>query len=1295
MRHQLLRLFTFVLIVLQLSAQTCPNRCSGHGSCIGGKRLLCDCADGWEGPDCSIKVCPFAPAWAAHARLTDDVHNQSAECSGVGTCDRSKGECVCSGGFEGAACEKMKCGGSSTSICGKAGRCISLRQAALGYDGFRLVHTPSIYEEWDADRIQGCLCDEGFTGVSCGKRLCPSGDDPSTPGVAEVQEITCVCSSVNKEGKGDCAPGGAWTVSFAGRTARVRANAVSSKAFESYDMPRGSGAAIGESLQSVLESLRPAVPTFSSITYSAADASGSLTIGACSSAMSEKNVIRISFLKSVGDAPEIQVGSGSLVDAAGFPADVSVVTLQRGTTESLPCSNQGFCNAGDGQCTCYPGRFASDGNGNSGSINDCGTFSPPPNYKAPTPTPSAQVEGETILSNSSDIVAEAIVTCPSPTCNQRGQCVISASSSETFVYVADSANNNVRKISRLGVVTVLAGSMFGVPGAVDGISTSATFTEPTAIAVNSLTNDAYVLEREGRRIRKINIEGVVTTFAGSGIPRGQDGVGIDASFRLPQGIAMDQNESRGRPIYVSDRGMHSIRRIDSVTGAVTTIAGGIIKNATYEAWNFGDEDGVGTRAAFFNPWGIAIDQSTGLVYVSDYGNHLIRVINPLTRNVTTLAGSRDVSNRGQPGSDGIGTSSSFLSPTGIAVANDFTRGIGASLSSRSVFVMDAGGTLRRISLSTRAVTTIAGTVGWRFGLVAITGSLGMSTWSERLPSFSEDLGSLTIVDAADGVEGYALIADIGNNAIKKVFANGRVTTFAGGISDSALASALASSKELEQSLSPLQLAAISKGRADGIGTSARFSSPMGVTHAIIAGPQVARCACFDGFKGPTCLERNCPTGRAWFDEPKSAKEAHGEVECSGRGDCISGTGVCECLDGFTGSACERILCPTSVNAIPCSGHGKCLTLRELASVGSFDGKTLGVEEVQEVQCMITGGMFYVRAQNSRTPYLPWDISLERLEEALEDLPSVGFVTIRPNPPNLKQACADRGGNRFQVTFTTALGDIKPLEFVPVDGGVGTAVVKEVLKGNRTTYGQDPLSPVTWDADQMHGCHCDGLDEMNQTNLIKGDRGRWFGPGCSLRTCPVGSDMLATLPNSVESPTPEVQQIQCTALLGSFSLAFRGRATSPIQFSDTAKDLKRKLEELESIGLVDVQVFNSVSLQVEPNGALCSSFAPITRVTFLTELGDLPLFEVDPYFLSTYEPFTGVYSDPGADLISISEVVKGVSAVSECAGRGLCNRNTGTCSCFPAWFSSDGRGKIGRRGDCGVYSIQEFDSVNRN
>ena len=1285
------------LLVLEIGAQTCPNRCSGHGTCVGGKRLLCDCSDGWEGPDCSIKACPFAPAWAAHARSTDDVHNQSVECSGVGICDRSKGECVCSGGFEGAACEKMKCGGSSTAICGKAGRCISLRQAALGYDGFRLVHPSSHYDEWDADRIQGCLCDEGFSGVSCGKRLCPRGDDPSTPGVAEVQEITCECSSVNKEGKGDCAPGGSWTVSFAGRTARIRANAVSSKAFESYDMPRGSGAAIGESLQSVLESLRPAVPTFSSVTYSAADASGSLTVGACTSATTDKNVIRVSFLKSVGDAPEIQAGSGNLVDAAGFPAVVSVITLQRGTTESLPCSNQGSCNTGDGQCTCYPGRYASDGNGNSGNINDCGTFSPPPNYIAPTPTPSEQTgEGDTILSNSTDAVAETIVKCPSPTCNQRGECVISASSSETFAYVADSANNLMRKIDRLGAVTVLAGSMFGVPGAVDGVSTSASFTEPTAIAVNSLTNDVFVVEREGRRIRKINIEGVVTTFAGSGIPRGQDGVGIDASFRLPQGIAMDQSESRGQPIYISDRGMHSIRRIDSVTGAVTTIAGGIIKNASYEAWNAGDEDGVGTRAAFFNPWGVAIDQTTGLIYVSDYGNHLIRIINPLTRNVTTLAGSREIANRGQPGSDGTGTSASFLFPTGIAVANDFTRGLGTPSSSslKFVFVLDAGGTLRRISLSTRVVTTIAGTVGWRFGLVEITGSLGMSTWSERLPSFSDDLGSLTIVDAADGVEGYALVADIGNNAIKKVFANGRVSTLAGGISDSALASAIEASKSLEQSLSPLQLAAISKGRADGVGTSARFSSPMGVTHAIISGPKVARCACFDGFMGPTCLERRCPTGRAWFDEPRSAKEAHAEVECSGRGDCVTGTGVCECLDGFTGAACERILCPTSVNRVPCSGHGKCLTLRELAYVGSFDGKPLGVEEVQEVQCMISGGLFYVRAQNSRTPLLPWDISLERLEEAIEDLPSVGFVTIRPNPPSLKQACADREGNRFQVTFTTVLGDVKPLEFVVVEGGVGKALVKEVLKGNKTTYGKDLLSPVTWDADQMYGCHCDGLDEMNHTNFLKGDRGRWFGPGCSLRTCPVGSDLLASLPNSAESPTPEVQQIQCTALLGSFSLVFRGRKTTQIQFSDTAKDLKRKLEELESIGLVNVQVLNSVTLEIEPNGALCSSFAPITRITFVTELGDLPPFEVDPYYLSTYEPFTGVYTDPGADLITISEAVKGVSAISECAGRGLCNRNTGTCSCFPAWFSSDGRGKMGRRGDCGIYSIQEYDSINR-
>jgi len=149
------------------------------------------------------------------------------------------------------------------------------------------------------------------------------------------------------------------------------------------------------------------------------------------------------------------------------------------------------------------------------------------------------------------------------------------------------------------------------------------------------------------------------------------------------------------------------------------------------------------------------------------------------------------------------------------------------------------------------------------------------------------------------------------------------------------------------------------------------------------------------------------------------------------------------------------------------------------------------------------------------------------------------------------------------------------------------------------------------------------------------------------------------------------------------------------FSDTAIDLKQKLEELDSIGLVHVQVLNSVNFQIDLNGPICSSFSPITRITFLSELGDLPLFDIDPYYLSAYEPFTGSYSDPGSSLIKITELIKGVSAVSECAGRGLCNRNTGACSCFPAWFSSDGRGKIGKRGDCGIYSISEYDSVKRD
>jgi len=96
------------------------------------------------------------------------------------------------------------------------------------------------------------------------------------------------------------------------------------------------------------------------------------------------------------------------------------------------------------------------------------------------------------------------------------------------------------------------------------------------------------------------------------------------------------------------------------------------------------------------------------------------------------------------------------------------------------------------------------------------------------------------------------------------------------------------------------------------------------------------CSCFTGwgsdsdvsyYKAPDCSLRTCPSGRAWADVPTSPTEAHALAECSNRGTCDRNYGVCSCVAGFEGSACQRMKCPKG-----CSGHGQCLPLYQLAAM---------------------------------------------------------------------------------------------------------------------------------------------------------------------------------------------------------------------------------------------------------------------------------------------------------------------------------------------------------------------------
>jgi sugar lactone lactonase YvrE len=211
------------------------------------------------------------------------------------------------------------------------------------------------------------------------------------------------------------------------------------------------------------------------------------------------------------------------------------------------------------------------------------------------------------------------------------------------VYVADTWNRLIRKITPAGVMTTLAGS--GVSGSANGTGTAASFAFPSSVAVDANGN-VYVVDGSNHNIRKITPAGVVTTLAGSGVTGSANGTGAAASFNYPSGVAVD---SLGN-VYVADTLNQLIRKI-TPAGVVSTLAGSGVT---------GSANGTGAAASFRYPDGVAVD-SSGNVYVADTDNQLIRKITP-AGVVTTLAGIDYV--RGS--ADGTGTAASFRYPYGVA-----------------------------------------------------------------------------------------------------------------------------------------------------------------------------------------------------------------------------------------------------------------------------------------------------------------------------------------------------------------------------------------------------------------------------------------------------------------------------------------------------------------------------------------------------------------------------------------------------------------------------------------------------
>ena len=306
------------------------------------------------------------------------------------------------------------------------------------------------------------------------------------------------------------------------------------------------------------------------------------------------------------------------------------------------------------------------------------------------------------------------------------------------VYVADSGNQRIRRIDLQGVITTVAGT--GEPGyGGDGAAaTEALLDGPTGVAADTAGN-LFVADYRNQRIRRIDAAGVITTVAGTGESGyGGDGAAATAA-RLdgPIGVAAQEPGY----VYVAELSGHRVRRIGAV-GIITTIAG------TGEPFDRGDH-GPASEAQFSHALGDVAVDSNGTVYVTDSYDHRVRRIDP-TGRVATFAGS-DLD--GFHGDGGPAVEAQLSSPGGVAV--DATG---------NVYVADTwNNRIRRVGASGR-ITTIAG-----------TGKIGIGR--EDSPAIQSPLHrpeKLT-VDA----EGNVYVLDSGNHRVRVVTPSGLIRTVAG------------------------------------------------------------------------------------------------------------------------------------------------------------------------------------------------------------------------------------------------------------------------------------------------------------------------------------------------------------------------------------------------------------------------------------------------------------------------------------------------------------------------------------
>ena len=304
-------------------------------------------------------------------------------------------------------------------------------------------------------------------------------------------------------------------------------------------------------------------------------------------------------------------------------------------------------------------------------------------------------------------------------------------------YIADSSNR-IRKVTGTTISTVAGSGSFSFSGD-DGAATSAALASPFSVAADGSGN-VFIADSANSRVRKV-AGTTITTFAGNGSFKygGDSGSALSASMSSPTSVAMDASGN----LFIADSANNRIRKVTVSTGVITTFAG-------TGQYGFGGDAGPAASALLNVPTGVAVDRGSTGLYVADVFNHRIRKVDFTTGIITTVVGD----GFGRFSGDGLGP-------------------LGSSLNQPSAVTFDALGNLYIADTKNQRIRKVSG------GVITTVAGTGTGAYSgDRIAASSATLNNPTAVAVDSAFNIY--IADRDNQRVRKVTAaTGLITTVAG------------------------------------------------------------------------------------------------------------------------------------------------------------------------------------------------------------------------------------------------------------------------------------------------------------------------------------------------------------------------------------------------------------------------------------------------------------------------------------------------------------------------------------